>query len=119
VTGEVLISNAGGGQLLNLANQVTAIADANTAPSLPRIMERAAIAAAFGVPFKALYELDFTLSFGEVEPGAGGAEDYAGVTTGFIVAPELLEVAGGGRPRCKVSSRRRPGCRSRPPRCSP
>lgn len=51
------------------------------------------------MPFEVLYQLDFTLGgLGEVAPGAGGTEDFAGTTTGFTVAPDLLAVAGGGGP---------------------
>ena len=62
--GEIIVSNAAGTQILNLANQTTIVTSSLVAPSVPQIMSRGELSELFGTDFEALTSQDFRDSSG-------------------------------------------------------
>ena len=99
ISGEIILSNLGGSEVLNLANQVSIISNELTAPSAPQVYSPDQISDLFGASFEALYRQDFRLSeadLGDIAPEAGGQQDDPSGTLGFTVDPNLVGGGGGG-----------------------
>ena len=100
VTGEILLTNQGGSELLNLANQISIITSELSAPSEPQVYSPDQISQLFGASFEALYRQDFSQSeieadLGEIAPQAGGPQEATGGRLGFTVDPNLVGGSGG------------------------
>ena len=108
--GEIIVSNAAGTQILNVANQTTIVTSSLIAPSVPRILSRSELSELFGTDFEALTsqafgdsggrseggeEFDSRLEGGEdaqlgdIAPAAGGPS-LGGAPLGFNVNSDLL-----------------------------
>ncbi|MBM3518335.1 MAG: hypothetical protein FJX56_10820 [Alphaproteobacteria bacterium] len=91
--------DAAGAQVLNVANQLTVVANPFTSPSAPVVMAPGQIADLFGVPFESLQRLDFRDTEGEAgKSGTGnpalGAARAAALEAGYDEARiDLAETA--------------------------
>ncbi len=73
--GEIVITNAAGTQILNIANQTSIVSSNLIAPSVPEIMSSSQLSDLFGTDFDALTSQDFRDSGGDrSERGAGEDE---------------------------------------------
>ena len=94
--GEISVSNDGGTQILNIANQTTQVASFAAAPSEPQVLDRGSLEQLYGSNFDALVNQDFGTPDEEAAADEEAAEEEEEVLDEEVGEEEEAEEEGEG-----------------------